>query len=556
MSVTQPYQSKLFNLINRQSRKFGDRWAQKLRQTKVATVWGLQAVLYPVYLFWQTTRLGVKQVKQQVKRSRHQFQPAVDAGSDFPVLQTLQTIAVFCEAPNSALKPEPKQLVDNLRANLTVDISPLEIPPSKLPRWLQRFIPGRLVTRAADQDQAPVSAAPNRQRLALQGIATLLTNRNLVLVAPDNQVLDILTPKQQQQLQQQLIWVMAEYAHKWRRVRLLNQGQLQLGDRSQPRSLPPIQDQPILLPPIRLLQQLMAWVQTSPVAIAANVFQESTLPASSIATSEPSPSLVPGISWFRRSFAQPLISPQALASADQAIATLERDPFGSMVHATTTLKLHTQHLWQWVQSQLSSQGLLQYSTTPKFEVNQTQDAATVTLSEVKRQNWLSRAVAYLNAPRSLVRKSTSKLTTDAKNARVISATPISGESRFDATSPVQTVARSNTWLTWGQRLSQIGGKLAQTKTTAGTPIMPSRATSAQVVVTDRSPTQPLRDQVHDIEVDPVFMGYEKHPLAQILEWLDRAVAWLEALLTRLLQRWLPSLKHQYSRFFYPRSPQD
>jgi hypothetical protein len=50
----------------------------------------------------------------------------------------------------------------------------------------------------------------------IQGIASLLPNRHLVLVTTQNQVLDILTPQQQHQLQQWLIWEFAEYCRRLR----------------------------------------------------------------------------------------------------------------------------------------------------------------------------------------------------------------------------------------------------------------------------------------------------------------------------------------------------
>jgi len=75
----------------------------------------------------------------------------------------------------------------------------------------------------------------------------------------------MLTPEQQRQIEHRIRLELAQY-WQWRRKLYL---------RSAPLSLP--EDRETLLPPIRVFRQLMAWIQASPVAIAANLFQESEL---------------------------------------------------------------------------------------------------------------------------------------------------------------------------------------------------------------------------------------------------------------------------------------
>ena len=97
-------------------------------------------------------------------------------------------------------------------------------------------------------------------------MASLLATRHLVLVTTQNQLLDILTLAQQQHLQQRIALELADY---WRYQRLM-----QLAQQPAPPFLPPPVDRKHLLPPVRLFRQLMGWMQTSPVAIAANLFRE------------------------------------------------------------------------------------------------------------------------------------------------------------------------------------------------------------------------------------------------------------------------------------------
>ncbi|NJL83371.1 MAG: hypothetical protein HC890_11250 [Chloroflexaceae bacterium] len=48
-----PYKSKLFNAINHRVRRWGDRLEVTFRQLQGAAQWGLQLLLYPIYLLVQ-----------------------------------------------------------------------------------------------------------------------------------------------------------------------------------------------------------------------------------------------------------------------------------------------------------------------------------------------------------------------------------------------------------------------------------------------------------------------------------------------------------------------
>jgi hypothetical protein len=144
----------------------------------------------------------------------------------------------------------------------------------------------------------------------------------LVLVTIENQILDILTPQQQQKLASKMSW---EVADLLRTRRLVQASKLK---NAAPRlsSL----DQPRVLLPVRLFWKVMAWVQTSPVAIAANLFQESTLIGEDALDSSqilpPRPARkprhqLPGLN--NPAIANQRVPPKALASLDRTIAELE-----------------------------------------------------------------------------------------------------------------------------------------------------------------------------------------------------------------------------------------
>lgn len=110
------------------------------------------------------------------------------------------------------------------------------------------------------------------QAVYIRGIATLLDHRSqphspqtLVLVTSENVLLDILTPTQQDRLRQRLAWEIAHYRRYWE-LR-------QMTARVFKPIAPAAKTTPVF-PLVRRFQQLMAWVQASPVAMTTNLFQE------------------------------------------------------------------------------------------------------------------------------------------------------------------------------------------------------------------------------------------------------------------------------------------
>jgi hypothetical protein len=59
------YQSQFFNFINRHSQRLRDQSHQWLRQLKVASIWGGQLALYPIYALFQAGRLAGHQLRSQ-----------------------------------------------------------------------------------------------------------------------------------------------------------------------------------------------------------------------------------------------------------------------------------------------------------------------------------------------------------------------------------------------------------------------------------------------------------------------------------------------------------
>ncbi|NES24198.1 MAG: hypothetical protein F6K41_36120, partial [Symploca sp. SIO3E6] len=195
----------------------------------------------------------------------------------------------------------------------------------------------------------------NNQQLPIQGIASLLSNRNLVLVATQNQILEVLTLEQQQKLSAQISW---EVANLLRQRRLKLSSNLQLA----PRTLISLV-QPRLLPPVKLFWQLMAWIQTSPVAIAANLFGESQLACSTTILPEQtqlSPKQLQPGSTLPEANEQviilQLVPPKALAFLDNRAAELESHQLVPGTEVVIVLRERIYGLLQKLQQQLRTSG--------------------------------------------------------------------------------------------------------------------------------------------------------------------------------------------------------
>lgn len=176
------YQSRLFNFVHQRSRRLTEQCGRAFRHFKVATSRIAPLVLYPIYLLFQSTRATGKQMHQAVQQS-------------LPKLQADDTDSQPQTTPPSADTPIQQVL-------LLVDALPSEEAIS---------------THSQDKTDHPLTPSPSHNRAVIQGIATQLSSRTLVLIAAQNEILDILTPQQQQKLQEQITKEVADY---WRYQRL------------------------------------------------------------------------------------------------------------------------------------------------------------------------------------------------------------------------------------------------------------------------------------------------------------------------------------------------
>lgn len=253
------------------------------------------------------------------------------------------------------IRPRPTPAIAGLNADLPIQQAlltvqefsfsqpiPVLLPASAIPGTTAATVPrlpssGELIRTEPNLMPSGAVAVPPvaEATVFIQGLATVLETRSLVLVTSQNQLLNILTAEQQAQIQQKIIWEVAHYG-RYLQIRQTTHRALS--------RVHPSPDDSLVLPPVRAFQRLMAWVQSGPVAIAANVFQEASLPrltqftASSPTAVTPDasrPASIPSasgsakFSWPRLSFSLPTLASSLLlthATSGGAIALVPNFP--------------------------------------------------------------------------------------------------------------------------------------------------------------------------------------------------------------------------------------
>lgn len=687
-SSTGPYQSRLFQFLHRQSRRVVDKGERSLRQMKVAAAWSAQILLYPVYLLVQTSRMTGHQLKQAVQEGLPQFltggqsQPTNPINSDPtppPADTPIQQVLLALNAV------EPEELETNSVSDSTTasGSQPKFFSVSTLVSWASFYVPWlSKVAQKTDSTPTPteglrslklpqlrVTTLPafqlsgttqelSGQRKAVQGIACLLTTRSLILVTNRNQILDVLTPQQQRKLQQRISWELADYWYQRRIAHMQGfKSQLKLSV-----------EQQNLLPPVRFFWGLMAWVQTGPVAMATNLFQESSLvqsqtSADSLFMRQVAPFLLQPLVFLDRTLAQLEAQPQppftALINLPQTLrqkvqiqfiqpmpqsvsaqistaeatevnslkiqgliraaihyffakfngnlpqaGTLERPSLSAtssqetpqlmgrrtplLTSASTTLTLRTQALVQRVQTVLS------HSTSPGVST-----AGTAEAEPLKIHALIQAAIHYFFGKFSSIpgigaseqptfsmasggtthpltgRLSASLLATQPPNPQLPAAeepdpwltmddlfgnsagSPATGGQRkvpdskaATSTLPSDTAPVASASPIWKQTKRSQNSQLpkphsAETKRRSRTPsrTQPPRTALLSSTPAVVAPTQDVSLNSPDwIETQATPIGYVKHPLEQLLEWLDSVMLWIEQLLINLwnwVRQWLP-----------------
>ncbi|MBD2665260.1 hypothetical protein B6N60_00145 [Richelia sinica FACHB-800] len=467
------YQSKLFNFVYQQSRRLTQQWESGFRNLQVAAKWSVEALLYPLYKILQPDESVGKGLKSSTAATKPQLQLEAPA-TDTPIQNILE-------------------VVEHLPSPAVVETSsPSHNPLTVLGSWWSK------ITRKQPQiDSQLTHSLPTEDSLQhhipkVQGIASQLENRHLVLVTTDNRILDVLTPQQQHKLADRINSEITEYKYSLQLIAEAKQQEL----------LPKIDN---------ILNKLTGQNQENQTA----------LPSSS-AIEDSSP-----LSFFKFG--------RILAFFDTVVANLESQ-------ALVPVQNQGQGIIKTAQTQLN---IFLYGK----EYVEARGEITVNSDKVEHQQLniselIAAAINYFFGDRDRKR-----IQTEVKNLQS-SFTPVPGKRQILPDNH-QFVAENieDPWLSWDDLFGEVTENAIEREVDNSPNVSdeeflqePSAATS-NPSINDKQLEGSKKMQVGEqsgfeakpdwIEISATLLGYEKHPLEQILAWLDRAMLWVEAMLRNI-----------------------
>ncbi len=492
---TGPYKSRFFNFINRQVIRFQDQVGKTIRHLKVATKWGVQILLYPIYLVVQTGRMVGHKLKPGTCLESEQ-QP-----TDQPIERVLKAV-------------QPWFLLDNI--------------------------------------------PQNRGIVKIQGVANLLETGALVLVSKENQVLDILNLEQQERLHKSII---REIAHELYREHSL--GSATLFDSSPVRELPRIETKnPSTVFPIGLFWQIMAWVERGSVAIAIDLFQESTLV----------PNIIP--------------TPNQITDLDTQIRRelagfhAELNPHSNVLNALLSLiRAAIDYFFGKRNETISGGGVHGGAEITPSKPPGEPDPWLTQEDILAVREWGSIATSSEDNHLALKGKLLKTASSSRDRIKILIYAAINyffnkrrvkgipgkeeqGKLRLpdeDTSNKLPAAKEVDSWLSWkdlfGEAAPTVGAHSASSP--AGAPVQsasqsllstsdqvsPARVKLDSVEAVNSIASKDTREETGSnswVETEATPMGYSQHPLEKFLAWFDRAILFLEELALSIW-RWLSGL---------------
>jgi hypothetical protein len=555
-----PYKSKIFNLFNRQSLQLKDRLEKAGRHIKVALEWGVQILAYPIYLIVQTGRMAGRQLGTTVEKAKlppvptdsQRATPPVDTTID-RVLETVDLWLSPTSEPEASKDVADSVLPATEKQDLPVKMSTIVDILTQTPDLNEREKFARLLPDSSVGIQNP------KDSLTVCGVASLLETHDLVLVTQDNQIVDILSREQQKALQKRIYWEVANY---WYRQRLISKAAHPF-----PVLVPSFEEgSENVLPPAKLFWKAMRWMQTSQLAIAVNLFGESTIIRSDVKvaaisplnnTSIPDRSLLDIFGDRLQELGRQPLEPLSERNLQELIQAAVDYFFGrhnsqAIPPQSPSEPQQPQHLLpnlvQKVKTGLAgkSSNLNEASEPDPFQIQVLVEAALDHFfGQHKGQHSLGNRDEKVFSPQSNAIDDPWLSWDDLYAETTLEIGPKSHN--IVPSQPTQLTSASAGAMPLSPAKSQkVKSKKSHSKTRRSSRLQKNRkAIQRQNPTTERpSPLARKTSTESSLEADPDWIetkatpvGYVKHPLVRVLEWLDRAMLWLEDVLTKLW-RWL------------------
>jgi hypothetical protein len=191
--MPEPHQSRVFTFLGNRTNQLKNTCAKGLRQLKVVVVWSSQILLYPLQLLAQTKI----------------FQPQISSPPPPPALpQPVPDINIEQALDFVEVAGHPIQIVD--KAPITVD------DWSYIDDSLWNTSYGNTAVKSQEIAYSPrADRQVTATKPTIQGLSSLLSDRQLVLVTTTNELLDILTLEQQQEIRRRIGIDLAISWHQW-----------------------------------------------------------------------------------------------------------------------------------------------------------------------------------------------------------------------------------------------------------------------------------------------------------------------------------------------------
>jgi hypothetical protein len=277
--MPEPYQSRVFTFVNKRTNQLKDSCVKGLRHLKVAVVWGGQILLSPLQWVARLTNILQPQLPPPPQRPILISQPV----SDINIEQALELVevagypveiaqdsaiafdcyrnnAIDTNSPQSELLVAPAQAWQAIRAVAENSVSTVDrsvVEPTL------RYRANRSNTNATHHNDSRI--APPKK--TIRGLSSLLSDRQLVLVTTENEILDILSIAQQQEIRRRIGLDIALAWHQWQTVKLTGEPNAnKLGGSDRLSLTPNINSiggtaaQPRQLPPQNLFERFTDWL--------------------------------------------------------------------------------------------------------------------------------------------------------------------------------------------------------------------------------------------------------------------------------------------------------
>jgi hypothetical protein len=227
--MPEPYQSRAFTFVNKRANQLKDSCAKGWRHLKVAVVWSGRVLLSP--LQWLARVINFPpQLPPPPQRPILTSQPVSDINIE-QALELVENAGYQIElVPDSAIafdcyrnsnldtprQTAPAQEWQAVRADLELaQTSILTVArPVTTPTLQYRANPRAAVTIQQENSQI----APPKK--TIRGLCSQLSDRQLVLVTTENEILDILSIAQQQEIRRRIGLDIALAWHQWQALKL------------------------------------------------------------------------------------------------------------------------------------------------------------------------------------------------------------------------------------------------------------------------------------------------------------------------------------------------